>query len=86
MQPFSLSLSLGLTDCPLTACRAIDPFFAMGIGIAAAGVRINREEKEKGKSTQQSWESLQRRWAIAMERDESSAAPKGTDDVQAKKR
>ena len=39
----------------------------MGIGIAAAGVRINREEKEKGRSTQQSWEGLKRRWGIAME-------------------
>lgn len=40
----------------------------MFIGISAAGVRINREEKEKGKSTAESFESLKRRWAIAMEK------------------
>jgi hypothetical protein len=49
----------------LTRSRGIDPFFAMGIGIAAAAVRINREEKEKGKSTQQSVESFRRRLALA---------------------
>ena len=37
----------------------------MGIGIAAAAVRINREEKEKGKSTQQSVESFRRRLDLA---------------------
>lgn len=49
----------------------------MGIGIAAAAVRINREEKEKGKSTQQSWESLKRRWAIAMEKGDGAEGKKG---------
>ena len=39
----------------------------MGIGIAAAGVRINREEKEKGRSTRESVEALKRRWALAVE-------------------
>lgn len=56
------------TDLLPCANRAIDPFFAMSIGIAAAGVRINREEKEKGHSTQQSFEALKRRWGIAMEK------------------
>ena len=36
----------------------------MSIGVSAAVVRINREEKEKGRSTQQSLESLKRRWGI----------------------
>lgn len=47
--------------------RVIDPIFAMSIGITAAGVRINREEKEKGRSTQESFEGLKRRWGLAME-------------------
>ena len=40
--------------------KAADPFFALAIGIAAAVTRINREEKEKGKTTQQTMQSLQR--------------------------
>jgi len=39
----------------------------MSVGIAAAFVRINREEKEKGKTTQQSIESLKSRWALLFE-------------------
>ena len=31
--------------------RVIDPIFAVAIGIGAAVTRINREEKEKGKTT-----------------------------------
>ena len=52
-------------------CRAIDPFFALGIGIAAAAVRINREEKEKGKTTQETVESFKRRWSLVFEKDDS---------------
>lgn len=44
--------------------RTIDPIFAVSIGIAAAAVRINREEKEQGRSTTQSYESLKRRIAM----------------------
>lgn len=55
----------------------------MGIGITAAGVRINREEKEKGKNRQQSWESLKRRWGIAME--QMSGSMDGKTDVNGKK-
>ena len=51
----------------LTHKRRIDPLFAMSVGIAAAFVRINREEKEKGKTTQQSIESLKSRWALLFE-------------------
>lgn len=39
----------------------------MSIGISAAAVRINREEKEKGKSTRDILESAKRRWGIAWE-------------------
>jgi hypothetical protein len=39
--------------------------------VIAAGVRINREEKEKGKSTQQTIESFKRRWALVFEKDGS---------------
>lgn len=31
--------------------RVADPIFAVAIGLAAAATRINREEKEKGKTT-----------------------------------
>lgn len=31
--------------------RVADPIFALFIGLSAAGLRINREEKAKGKTT-----------------------------------
>lgn len=42
----------------------------MAIGIAAAGVRINREEKEKGHSRQQTMECLKRRVDMVFEKTE----------------
>lgn len=33
--------------------RVADPIFAVVIGLGAAATRINREEKEKGKTTSQ---------------------------------
>lgn len=49
-------------------CRAIDPIFATSVGVAAAVVRINREEKEKGRTTQQSIETFKRRVNLVMEK------------------
>ncbi|KAF2084710.1 hypothetical protein K490DRAFT_48444 [Saccharata proteae CBS 121410] len=46
--------------------KAIDPFFAIGIGVAATLARIHREEKEKGRSPAQSLEVLRRRWRFAV--------------------
>ncbi|CZT19721.1 uncharacterized protein RCC_05575 [Ramularia collo-cygni] len=43
--------------------KAVDPIFAMSIGTLAAAVRINREEKEKGFTTDQTIASLKRRTA-----------------------
>ncbi|KAK8039183.1 hypothetical protein PG993_007594 [Apiospora rasikravindrae] len=40
--------------------KVADPIFALAIGLGAAATRINREEKEKGKTTQQTIASLQR--------------------------
>jgi L-cystine uptake protein TcyP (sodium:dicarboxylate symporter family) len=40
--------------------RIADPIFAIVIGLGAATLRINREEKEKGKTTQQTIESAKR--------------------------
>lgn len=40
--------------------RAADPFFALAIGLSAAAMRISREEKEKGKTTQQTLDSVRR--------------------------
>jgi hypothetical protein len=49
--------------CPFD--RNIDPVFALFIGGSAAVVRINRDEKAKGYTTQDSIESLKRRVAKA---------------------
>ncbi|OAL01760.1 hypothetical protein IQ06DRAFT_219470 [Phaeosphaeriaceae sp. SRC1lsM3a] len=45
--------------------KSLDPIFAISIGLAAAATRINREEKEKGRSTAQSMDILKRRWNLA---------------------
>lgn len=49
----------------IRANRTLDPLFAISIGLAAAATRINREEKEKGRSTQQTIELVKRRWGLA---------------------
>jgi hypothetical protein len=41
--------------------------FAISIGLAAAATRINREEKEAGRSTQQTVELLKRRVGLVWE-------------------
>lgn len=43
--------------------RVADPFFAVFIGVSAAVTRINREQKEKGKTTQDSIDLVKRRFA-----------------------
>ncbi|KAF2767531.1 hypothetical protein EJ03DRAFT_353018 [Teratosphaeria nubilosa] len=48
-------------SAPYLISRSIDPFFAMSVGVMAAVVRINREEKEKGRSTAETIGSLRRR-------------------------
>lgn len=40
--------------------RTADPIFAVVIGLGAAFTRINREEKEKGKTREQTIESFKR--------------------------
>ncbi|KAI8955894.1 hypothetical protein F4801DRAFT_574098 [Xylaria longipes] len=45
--------------------RAADPIFALVIGLGAAALRINREEKEKGKTTRQTIESVKKRLSLA---------------------
>ncbi|RMY73459.1 hypothetical protein D0863_03870 [Hortaea werneckii] len=52
----------------ITPEPSIDPIFATSVGVAAAVVRINREEKEKGRSTEQSIESFKRRVNMVMEK------------------
>ncbi|KAF1926562.1 uncharacterized protein M421DRAFT_6838 [Didymella exigua CBS 183.55] len=47
--------------------KALDPIFAISIGLAAAVTRINREEKEKDRSTQETIDVFKRRWALAWE-------------------
>ncbi|MBE7182488.1 MAG: non-classical export protein 1 [Terriglobus roseus] len=54
----------------LTAARArrsLDPVFAVSVGLAAALVRVSREEKEKGRSAQETLSALGRRAVIARE-------------------
>ncbi|KAI1817554.1 hypothetical protein GGS20DRAFT_582274 [Poronia punctata] len=41
--------------------KVADPIFALVIGLGAATLRINREEKEKGKTTQETIASFKRR-------------------------
>ncbi|KAI1447463.1 hypothetical protein F5Y02DRAFT_416013 [Annulohypoxylon stygium] len=41
--------------------RVADPIFAVLIGLGAAATRINREGKDKGKTTQQIFEAGKRR-------------------------
>ncbi|KEQ62251.1 uncharacterized protein M437DRAFT_75882 [Aureobasidium melanogenum CBS 110374] len=41
--------------------KNLDPAFALFIGASAAVVRINRDEKEKGHTTQETIDSLKRR-------------------------
>ncbi|KAH6642623.1 hypothetical protein C7974DRAFT_385807 [Boeremia exigua] len=45
--------------------KTLDPLFAISIGLAAAVTRINREEKEKGRSTQETMDVFKKRWALA---------------------
>ena len=40
--------------------RVADPIFAVFIGVSAAVTRINREQKEKGKTTQDSLNVVKR--------------------------
>ncbi|KAI6092777.1 hypothetical protein F4821DRAFT_110976 [Hypoxylon rubiginosum] len=42
--------------------RMGDPIFAVIIGLGAAATRINREQKEKGKTTEQTIEAGKRRF------------------------
>ncbi|KAK3321216.1 hypothetical protein B0T19DRAFT_444989 [Cercophora scortea] len=45
--------------------RVADPIFAVFIGVSAAAMRINREEKEKGKTTQDILDAARRRVGLA---------------------
>ena len=40
--------------------RVADPIFAVAIGLSATVTRINREEKEKGRTTEQTIEAAKR--------------------------
>ncbi|KAF8864281.1 hypothetical protein BDZ45DRAFT_737287 [Acephala macrosclerotiorum] len=44
-----------------------DPVFAVFIGLSAAATRINREEKEQGRSTQQTVDAGLRRVGLGKE-------------------
>ncbi|EME85619.1 uncharacterized protein MYCFIDRAFT_52915 [Pseudocercospora fijiensis CIRAD86] len=57
---------------PYLISRAIDPIFAVTVGITAAAVRINREEKEKGRSTEETIDALKRRTAMVFGGDKSA--------------
>jgi hypothetical protein len=64
-----VALTQNLEDMQLTRNRRLDPIFAVSIGLAAAVTRINREEREKGRSTTQSMDVLKRRWNLAWQDD-----------------
>ncbi|CAK4029919.1 hypothetical protein MYCFIDRAFT_52915 [Lecanosticta acicola] len=70
-------------SAPYLISRAIDPIFAVSVGITAAAVRINREEKEKGRTTEQTMEALKRRTGMLFEgnkeeKKEKAGAGRGT--------
>ncbi|CCC07506.1 hypothetical protein QBC45DRAFT_317676 [Copromyces sp. CBS 386.78] len=44
--------------------RVADPIFAVFIGVSAAALRINREEKEKGRTTQEIFQIARRRLGL----------------------
>ncbi|KAI1364682.1 hypothetical protein F5Y08DRAFT_339439 [Xylaria arbuscula] len=44
--------------------KVADPIFAIVIGLGAASLRIGREEKEKGKTTEQTIESA--KWRLGL--------------------
>ncbi|TKA24041.1 hypothetical protein B0A50_06932 [Salinomyces thailandicus] len=66
-------------SAPYLISKVIDPIFATSIGVAAAYVRINREEKEKGRSTEQTIESLKRRVNLVLERRGTGTAGAGVE-------
>lgn len=68
------------TSAPYLISKLLDPVFAITIGVAAAGVRINREEKEKGKTTEQTIASLKRRVDLVWNGETTGGIPvsKGT--------
>ncbi|KAF2092941.1 hypothetical protein NA57DRAFT_81875 [Rhizodiscina lignyota] len=47
--------------------KTIDPIFAASIGVLAAANRVHREEKEKGRTAEQTVDVFKRRWGIAWE-------------------
>lgn len=61
----------------LTFLRTLDPIFALSVGITAAVVRINREEKAKGKTTQDIFDALKRRTALVFPGGEKVQAVQG---------
>ncbi|CAA9963596.1 hypothetical protein CFE70_007762 [Pyrenophora teres f. teres 0-1] len=57
--------------------KRLDPLFAISIGLAAALTRINREEKEKGRSTQETMDVFKRRWNLAWQGGEEEGKGDG---------
>ncbi|KAA8620253.1 repeatdomain containing protein [Pyrenophora tritici-repentis] len=57
--------------------KRLDPLFAISIGLAAALTRINREEKEKGRSTQETLHLVKRRWNLAWQGNEEQGKGEG---------
>ncbi|KFY33877.1 hypothetical protein V494_07241 [Pseudogymnoascus sp. VKM F-4513 (FW-928)] len=56
--------------------RAADPIFALFIGLGAATMRINREEKELGRSTKETIDAGLRRIGLPRANDPLAAAAK----------
>jgi hypothetical protein len=48
------------------AARNLDPLFAVSIGVAAATLRINKEEKKKGRTTKETLDALKTRPRLAL--------------------
>ncbi|KAK3646553.1 hypothetical protein LTR56_000457 [Elasticomyces elasticus] len=61
-------------SAPYLIGRVIDPLYAVFIGAGAAAVRIRREEKEKGRNTSESVESLKQRVQMLFEKETGTAS------------
>ena len=61
----------------LTSRRVWDPVYALAIGAGAAVVRIRREEKEKGRSAQDTMDNLRRRVDIVLEKPGNDTKARG---------
>jgi hypothetical protein len=72
----SLLLHANAANC---VYRYLDPLFAIAIGISAASVRIRREEKEQGRSTEEIITTFRQRalYSFGLEKEQAAKVDGG---------